>query len=104
VYPAARNLVGSQQVPYIYDDRVNNDQQVADALEKVFKMGRTARKKLGLEAREWARRSSAWTRCSKGWDERPDKAMERHRSPAVVKWGTSASRPSEERNVRSSKP
>ncbi len=78
VYPAARNLVGSQQVPYIYDDRVNNH-DVANALLQVFKMGRTARKKLGLRAREWALEKFGMDAMAKGWDDALTKAMENHR-------------------------
>ena len=67
VFPAARNLVGSQQVPYIYDDRVNNE-QVAAAIEKVFRMGRPARRRLGAEAREWAKRTFPMSGMIDGWD------------------------------------
>jgi glycosyltransferase involved in cell wall biosynthesis len=77
VYPAARNRVGSQQVPYIYDDRVN-DQQVADALEKVFRMGRKERRALGLRAREWAIETFGMKRMIDGWDEGLTKAMKRY--------------------------
>jgi glycosyltransferase involved in cell wall biosynthesis len=77
VFPAARNLVGSQQVPYIYDDRVN-DQQVADALEKVFKLGRKGRKKLGLEAREWALKAFGMQSMIEGWDRALTSAIDRH--------------------------
>lgn len=66
VFPAARNMVGSQQVPYIYDDRVNN-QQVATALEEVFKMGRKRRRALGAEAREWAKDKFGMDRMRDGW-------------------------------------
>lgn len=78
VFPAARNLVGSQQVPYIYDDRVNN-QDVANALLQVFKMGRAARKKLGLKAREWALEKFGMDVMANGWDEALTKAMENHK-------------------------
>ena len=78
VYPAARNLVGSQQVPYIYDDRVNN-QQVADALEKLFKMGRPARRKLGLRAREWATKTFSMESMVEGWDRGLTTAMDQHK-------------------------
>lgn len=77
VYPAARNLVGSQQVPYIYDDRVN-DQQVADAIEKVFLMGRKERKKLGLEAREWAMQKFGLDAMIDGWKSGLTAAMTTH--------------------------
>ena len=77
VYPAARNLVGSQQVPYIYDDRVN-DQQVADAIEKVFKMGRKERRRLGLEARQWATEKFGMQGMISGWDQGISAAISRH--------------------------
>lgn len=79
VFPAARNLVGSQQVPYIYDDRVN-DEDVAKALEKVFEMGRPARKKLGLEARSWALEKFGMKQMIDGWDEGITAAITRHGS------------------------
>ncbi len=77
VYPAARNRVGSQQVPSIYDDRVNND-DVASALEKVFKMGRPARRKLGLEAREWARQTFGMEKMRDGWVHALESAISGH--------------------------
>ncbi len=77
VFPATRNLVGSQSVPYIYDDRVNDD-DTAVALEKLFKMGNTARRKLGLEAREWALDKFGMSRMIDGWKDGLTKAMARH--------------------------
>lgn len=77
VFPAARNLVGSQQVPYIYDDRVNND-EVADALVKMFKLGKPARRKIGFEAREWAKQHFGMDRMRDGWIDAFDKAIERY--------------------------
>lgn len=79
VYPAARNLVGSQQVPYIYDDRVNNG-HVADAIERVFKMGRGARRRLGLQAREWALEKFGMDGLRDGWIRAIDAAIARHAS------------------------
>lgn len=77
VFPATRNLVGSQSVPYIYDDRVNND-DVAAALEKVFKMGYASRKKLGLEAREWAKKEFSIERLRREWDNVLTKTMKKY--------------------------
>lgn len=79
VYPAARNLVGSQQVPYIYDDRVNN-RHVADALDKVYKMGRGRRRVLGLEAREWAMQHFGMDALRDGWIRAIEAAISRHAS------------------------
>lgn len=79
VFPITRNLVGGQQVPYIYDDRVS-DQQVADALEKMFRMGRAARRKLGLEAREWALKHFGMRTLCEGWVNAIESAISRHAS------------------------
>jgi hypothetical protein len=64
-------------VPYIYDDRVNDD-DVAAALEKVFKMGRVARRKLGLEAREWALQEFGMKRMVDGWRSGLESAIAQH--------------------------
>lgn len=79
VFPAARNMVGSQAVPYIYDDRVNND-DVASALEKVFKMGPVGRQRMGLEAREWALKTFGMSGMIKGWRDGLDAAIAYHAS------------------------
>lgn len=68
IYPAARNCVGSQQLPYIYDDRVNDD-DVAKALEPIFKMGRRKRRELGLKASAWAMNEFSMERLQRSWDE-----------------------------------
>jgi glycosyltransferase involved in cell wall biosynthesis len=53
VWPSAININGSPITPYIFDDRVN-DNEVADAIYDVYSIGRKARKKNGLVGREWA--------------------------------------------------
>ncbi|MHB8407875.1 MAG: glycosyltransferase family protein [Acidiferrobacterales bacterium] len=67
VFPAARSCTGSQQIPYIYDDRVNQH-EVAEALLKMYKMGRPARKELGLKGREWAIKTFDMGDMIKSWD------------------------------------
>lgn len=79
VFPSARNLVGSQSVPYIYDDRVDND-DVAKALEKVYKMSKQSRKKLGLEAREWATKEFSMQKLSSSWNKCLSDVIERHKN------------------------
>ncbi len=50
--PDVRNLVGSQMVPFIYEDHVDN-QKVADAYMKLYELGPEGRKELGQKAREY---------------------------------------------------
>ena len=52
VWPAAINLNGSVPTPYIFDDRVNNN-DVADAIMTVYSWGRKERKERGKKGREF---------------------------------------------------
>ena len=52
VWPAAINLNGSVPTPYIFDDRVNDD-EVANAIMKMYKYGKKKRKTKGLKGREF---------------------------------------------------
>ena len=53
VWSSAINLNGSPVTPYIFDDRVN-DNEVAEAILKVYKWSKKERKERGLKGREWA--------------------------------------------------
>jgi glycosyltransferase involved in cell wall biosynthesis len=53
IWSSANNLNGSVATPYIFDDRVN-DEDVANAIMKFYEMGREERKRRGLLGREWA--------------------------------------------------
>ena len=53
VWPSAININGSPLTPYIYDDRVNNN-EVADKITQMYNLGKEKRKENGLVGREWA--------------------------------------------------
>lgn len=67
VFPSARNCVGSQQVPYIYDDRANVD-DIAKALQRLYAMTRAERKELGKKARDWAVKNFNMKKMIDSWD------------------------------------
>ena len=52
VWPSAINLNGSVPTPYIFDDRVNDD-EVANAIMKMYKFGKKKRKEKGLKGRQF---------------------------------------------------
>jgi glycosyltransferase involved in cell wall biosynthesis len=52
VWPSAINLNGSIPTPYIFDDRVN-DNDVSNAIMKMYKFGKKKRKEKGLAGREF---------------------------------------------------
>jgi len=51
IYPTSKSIIGSQQVPYIYEDRVNKGHFIS-ALNKIYSMGPSGRKELGLAGRK----------------------------------------------------
>jgi hypothetical protein len=52
VWSVANNLNGSVPTPYIFDDRVNND-DVANAIGEVYSWSKEERKERGLKGREF---------------------------------------------------
>jgi glycosyltransferase involved in cell wall biosynthesis len=53
IWPSAININGSVPTPYIFDDRID-DNNVSNAILESYKLGRKKRKKNGLKGREWA--------------------------------------------------
>ena len=51
--PASKAIIGSQQVPYIYEDRLNKDDFI-NAITELYEMTPEARRELGLAGRGWA--------------------------------------------------
>ena len=66
--PAAKLLVGSQQIPFIYSDHVSH-QQVVDALKQVRDLGREKRKEIGVRAHASVVKRFDMSRMIKQWDD-----------------------------------
>lgn len=79
IFPASRSCTGSQQIPYIYDDRVNHD-EVVQGLVHLYEMGRTKRRQLGLEARAWALRTFKQDDMWAAWDRVLGEQIDKHRA------------------------
>lgn len=65
--PAARVLVGSQAVPYIYEDHVNNN-EVVEALIKLYDMGSEQRELVGNRAIEYVKSEFDLSNTVAKWD------------------------------------
>jgi glycosyltransferase involved in cell wall biosynthesis len=76
VFPASRSCTGSQQIPYIYDDRVCHE-DVIKALVKLYKMSKEDRKQLGADGREWALETFGLDEMVAGWDDLFTSTMEK---------------------------
>ncbi len=53
VWSSSNTLNGSPATPYIFDDKVNN-QDVAESIFKMYKKGKDERNRIGLLGREFA--------------------------------------------------
>lgn len=68
IEPDARDLVGSQLVPYIFEDHVHN-RSVSKAFMKMYEMGPDERRRIGQKARDYALDEFDRDAIVKKWDE-----------------------------------
>ena len=66
IEPCSKALIGSQQVPYIYEDRISETDFV-NALVEMFKMGNEEREKLGAKGREHVLKNYNFETFRKSW-------------------------------------
>jgi hypothetical protein len=59
-------VIGSQDVPYIYEDRLSEG-QVVSALEKIYAMTREERREMGLKGREHVMQNFNFDDFNKRW-------------------------------------
>jgi len=68
IEPASKAVVGSQNVPYIYEDRVS-EESVVSAMEEVFNLSEEDRKALGRKGREHVVKNYNFNKFITGWEE-----------------------------------
>lgn len=73
--PRAKSVIGSQQVPYIYEDRIDKA-QFHSALTKIYKMGKEGRRHLGTLGREHVEENYNFVELQQKWVEVIDKVIE----------------------------
>ena len=66
--PTSKSIVGSQEVPFIYEDRVSKE-SVVGALYKLYMMPKEQRKELGLKGRKHVEKNYNFDDFIKTWDE-----------------------------------
>ena len=68
IYPTAKAIIGSQQVPYIYEDRFNKGQFLS-ALTKMYNVSKEKRSEMGLRGREHVMKNFNFENFNKSWVE-----------------------------------
>ena len=79
IEPSSKALIGSQQVPYIYEDRVC-EKDVVDAMESIFNMSEEQRKKLGKKGRKHVEKNYNFKSYEDGWVKIMDNIHEKYGS------------------------
>tara|TARA_R110002074_G_scaffold144402_9_gene292029 strand:- start:1855 stop:3108 length:1254 start_codon:yes stop_codon:yes gene_type:complete len=65
--PSAKAVIGSQDIPYIYEDRVSKEDFLA-ALHKIYDMSREERRELGLRGKAHVDDNYNFNDYTKNWD------------------------------------
>ena len=65
--PSSKSVIGSQEIPYIYEDRINEDEFVA-ALEKMYNMTPEERSEMGKKGRQHVLNNYSFDLYGERWD------------------------------------
>jgi glycosyltransferase involved in cell wall biosynthesis len=79
IEPVSKTVIGSLQVPYIYEDRISQD-DFNRALKKAIKTSAKTYKKFSLEGRQHVRENYNFELYEKRWVELMDEIVEKHGS------------------------
>ena len=67
IHPASKAIIGSQDVPYIYEDRLNEDDFV-NALKEIYDLSEEDRLQLREDCAAWARERFSFDNFVESWD------------------------------------
>ena len=79
IEPASKSIIGSQDIPYIYEDRINKDEFV-DSLEKLYNMSKEERDVLGLKGQEYVNKNYNFQKYVAKWRHVLKETCEKHGS------------------------
>ena len=79
IEPVSKAIIGSQQVPYIYEDRVNKEAFLS-AIREIYNMTPEERKLLGMKGRNHVVRNYNFDTYKRKWIKLVDSVVENHGS------------------------
>ncbi len=79
IQPASKAIIGSQSVPYIYEDRISKENFLS-ALNQIYSMTANERKLIGMKGRSHVVSSYNFDSFNKKWVTLMDNIVERHGS------------------------
>ena len=66
IEPCSKTVIGSQQVPYIYEDRISK-QDFHDALDKIYNLSPEERSEIGLKGRKHVENNYSFEQYCDNW-------------------------------------
>jgi len=75
IYPTSKAVIGSQDVPYIYEDRINKD-HFHSALDKMVALGDSGRREMGLNGRKHVMNNYNFVTFQEKWVKLMDETYE----------------------------
>ena len=79
IEPNSKSVIGSQQIPYIYEDRIGKE-DFLEAITKIYEMSRKERKEVGTLGREHVLKNYNFTNYCNKWDETLQYIHDKHGS------------------------
>ena len=79
IEPTSKSLIGSQQVPYIFEDRISEEDFI-NALETMYRMKKEDREQMAKMGREHVDKNYSFEKYQENWVEIFDKTYEKHGS------------------------
>ena len=67
IEPSSKSIIGSQEIPFIYEDRVNKDDFI-NALTKIYELSTEERLDLGLKGRDHVMKNYNFENYCTKWD------------------------------------
>jgi len=75
LFPVSKSIIGSQEVPYIYEDRVSKNHFIS-SLNKMFYLSREDRREMGLKGHEHVQKNYSFENFKKQWVNLMDEVYE----------------------------
>lgn len=79
IYPCSKSIVGSQNVPFIFEDKINEEEFV-EALEAIYGLSKEKRKELGAKGRDHVLKNYSFERYQDRWVEIIEEIYNSHKS------------------------
>ena len=79
IFPSSKSIIGSQDVPYIYEDRISKG-DFHNALDKIIAVGPDGRRKMGYKGRQYILDKYNFDNFSKKWLDVMNEIHETHGS------------------------